>query len=250
MLKNKPKEWRTPSQTMPGLYYNLTTQSHILMAGTTGSGKSTLLNTFIYNLLLLPPTVCKLCLIDPKGCELVDYADTPHTIAHACELPEIVEELQKMARVMDARFKEMKRKKQKQSTRPHIYIIIDEYIDIKTQAGKVAEVPLIRLIAKGRASNIHIILCTQRPTRDIISGAIVANFPARVALRCSNRQESRNIIDTGGAELLPLYGQALYKYPGASDPVNIEIKQTTPKDIAERVQWWKSQKAPKFWGLF
>ena len=229
------------------LYLNMLNQPHLLVAGTTGSGKSTLLNTLMFNCLAFCPQQAQFILIDPKGCELVDYARLPHTLKHCTSLNEILSALELACNLMDSRFKEMKKKNQKESEHIHTYVIIDEYIDIKLQLGKKAEQLLIRLIAKGRASRIHVILCTQRPTRDIINGAIVANFPAKIALRCNSKQESRNIIDIGGAELLPRYGQALYRLPECRDIQTIEIKQTPHEQIIERVDYWINNPDWKKW---
>ena len=237
LFKNK-KEWKTPGGTIPAYLDSLTSEPHLLIGGTTGSGKSVLINNVIYSLLLKTPNAARLILLDPKGCELIDYKQAPHTIAHASSVGECVQELNKAAALMDARFKKMKREGLKKSTAPDVYIIIDEWIDLKTQAGKLAELPALRIIAKGRAANIHIILATQRPTREIITGAIRANFPAVVALRCNNAQESRNLIQTADAELLPLYGQALYKTPKAREPIMLNIEQIALEEIRRVLNHW------------
>lgn len=223
---------------MSNQYIDMLRQPHLLVAGTTGSGKSTLLNTLMYTALEYNPQQVQFILLDPKGCELVDYAKLPHTLMHCTSLQDILPALKYSVNLMDNRFTEMKKKNQKESDHVHTYVVIDEYIDIKLQLGKVAESLLIRLIAKGRAARIHVILCTQRPTRDIINGAIVANFPAKVALRCNSKQESRNIIDTGGAELLPTYGEAIYRVPQYKELIHIQINQTPLNSIKEKVDCW------------
>lgn len=237
--------WKTPSGSVLQWVDKLSKESHVLIGGTTGAGKSTLLNYFIYRLLLNAPSENKLILIDPKGCELVEYASLPHTLRHCDNVAECVRGLNEAANLMEKRFRIMKLQKLKQSNEPHVYILIDEWIDLKTQAGKLAEIPTLRLIAKGRAANIHVILCTQRPTREIITGAIRANFPAVVALRCNNKQESRNLIDQQGAELLPLYGQALYKSPSYRQPQLVKVNQIEPETMQNIINFWIKQKPSK-----
>lgn len=245
----EPREWITPGGCALDWVQQLTNESHVLIGGTTGSGKSILLNYIIYTLLLKSPNGARLLLIDPKGCELVEFADLPHVWKHCDTVRDCVQGLADACALMDSRFKEMKQNHQKQSTAPPVYVLIDEWIDLKTQAGKLAELPALRLIAKGRASNIHIILCTQRPTREIITGAIRANFPAVVALRCNNRQESRNLLDIGGAEALPLYGSALYKSPRSRAPELVQVEQISPEELARVVEHWKRQKPRALWGF-
>ena len=100
---------------------------------------------------------------------------------------------------------------------------------------------MIRLVSKARASRVHLILCTQRPTRDIIDGAIRANFTSKVCLRTESRQESVNVLERGGAEQLPLFGEGIYKSPNQK-PVIVEIPMTSAEDIQYRIDWWMKQK--------
>ncbi len=234
------KLWRTPKGLASVICLDMLKQSHLLIAGTTGSGKSVLINSLIYTALYQSPNRCRFVLIDPKRVELVDYKLLPHTISYSSEIPDILKALQYSVDVMEKRYKQMQRQRIKKSTAADIYIIIDEYADLIIQAKKQVEHHIIRLSQLGRAANIHLILSTQRPTRDVVTGAIKVNLDSRVALRCSTAQDSRNIIDMKGAEMLPRYGYGYYKTPEGLKLISIPI--TNPKELAERVKWWTNQK--------
>lgn len=235
------KTWHTPS----GNYYThireMLDEPHLLIAGATGSGKSVLVNTLIYTALLDAPCQRQFILIDPKSVELMDYEKLPHTIRYADELNDIVRALEDACSLMDRRFKYMKENHLKKFDGSDVYVIIDEWVDLKFQLGKKAETPMIRLASKARASKIHLILCTQRPTRDVIDGAIRANFTSKVCLRTDSRQESYNVLERGGAELLPKYGEGIYKAT-SEKPVIVDIPMTSEEDIRYRVEWWMRQK--------
>ena len=216
-------------------------QPHLLIAGTTGSGKSVLINSLIYTALYQSPNRCQFVLIDPKRVELIDYKPLPHTISYNSEISGILKALQYSIELMETRYKAMQRQQIKKSTAADIYIIIDEYADLIIQAKKEVERHIIRLSQLGRAANIHLILATQRPTKDIVTGAIKVNLDSRVALRCSTAQDSRNILDMKGAETLPRYGYAYYKTPEGLKLIFIPM--TNPKELADRVKWWTNQKS-------
>lgn len=215
-------------------------QPHLLIAGSTGSGKSVLINSLIYTALYKSPNQCKFILIDPKRVELVDYKLLPHTISYNSELPDILKALKDAIKFMEERYKQMQRQRIKQSTAEHVFIIIDEYADLIVQAKKEVENSIIRLSQLGRAANIHLIIATQRPTRDIITGTIKVNLDCRVALRCPTPQDSRNIIDIKGAETLPRYGYGYYRTAAGLELVNIPM--TDPGELANRVKWWTNQR--------
>jgi S-DNA-T family DNA segregation ATPase FtsK/SpoIIIE len=216
-------------------------QVHLLIAGSTGSGKSVLINSLIYTALYKSPNKCRFILIDPKRVELIDYKPLPHTISYSSELADILNALQYSIELMEKRYKAMQRQRIKKSTAADIYIIIDEYADLIIQAKKQVEPHIIRLSQLGRAANIHLILATQRPTRDIVTGAIKVNLDSRVALRCSTAQDSRNIIDVKGAETLPRYGYAYYRTPAGLKLISIPM--IDPRELANRVKWWTNQKS-------
>jgi len=235
------KLWRTPGGLASAVCLDMLEQSHLLIAGSTGSGKSVLVNSLIYTALYKSPNRCQFILIDPKRVELIDYKPLPHTISYSSEISDILKALQYSIDVMEKRYKQMQRQRIKKSNAANIYIIIDEYADLIIQAKKQVEPYIIRLSQLGRAANIHLILATQRPTRDVITGAIKVNLDSRVALRCSTAQDSRNILDVKGAETLPRYGYAYYRTPEGLKLVSIPI--TDPEKIADRVKWWTDQKS-------
>lgn len=238
------KTYTTPSGGANVAALAILNQSHVLIAGATGSGKSVLINTILYNTLLFSPFEKQLILIDPKRVELLDYAYLPHTLTRATEPEQIENALKSAVNLLERRFREMERKRLKQYPGSDVYIIIDELADILT-TQKRRVLPLLQRIAQiGRAARIHLIMATQRPTKDILSGQLKVNIDCRIALRCAEKQDSRNIIERPGAELLPRYGVALYRSPEYIDPIQIEIEMTPQSKIAERVEFWRRQNTP------
>lgn len=239
-----PKEWKTPGGTAAAVCLDMLEQPHLLIAGSTGSGKSVLLNTLIYTALYKSPCNCELILIDPKRVELIDYKELPHTLIYASEPPEIIETLNRCINLMESRYKILQAEHRKKwNNSEQTYIFIDEFADLMTTQKRETMPQIIRLAQLGRAANLHLILATQRPTRDIINGQIKVNLDSRVALRCPTAQDSRNIINTKGAETLPRYGFGYYLTPKGCEL--IKIPMTPPEAIAERVQWWEAQKPHK-----
>lgn len=237
------KYWETPQiKNIPEFYMDMEKQPHILIGGTTGAGKSVALNGFIFNLLGNAPSQTELVLIDPKGVELVDYKELPHTLGHFVEMEEIERAIFCVGAEMDRRFKEMAEKGIKKSLAPDLYVIIDEYVDIKLLGSSKTIRELARISAKGRASKVHIVLCTQRPTRDVIDGTIKANFTTVLALRTHNAQESRNLIGVRGCEDLPLHGEAYYDTPSVKGLVKVKIPFVSEETIKTIVNYWIKQK--------
>ena len=241
------KQWNTPEGTASISCLNMLHQPHLLIAGSTGSGKSVLLNSLIYTALYKPPTVAAFILIDPKRVELVEFARLPHCIRYASEPDEITATLAEAVTIMESRYKRMQAARQKQTTERDIYIIIDEFADLMTTQKRQTLAPLQRLAQLGRAAGLHLIAATQRPTRDIINGQIKVNLDSRLALRCPTAQDSRNIINTKGAETLPRYGFGYYLTPETLAPVLIRIPYTDPAELAARVRWWEDQKPRRRW---
>lgn len=233
--------WITPGGNAPRLCLDILAQSHILIAGSTGSGKSVLINSVIYTALYAAPTQTQFILIDPKRVELYSYKDLPHTQIYASEPPQILGALQEAINIMERRYKSMQAASLKETTEPHIYVIIDELADLFTTQKRETTPLIARLAQLGRAAHIHLIAATQRPTKDIINGQIKVNLDSRVALRCPTAQDSRNIINTGGAEQLPRYGFGYYLTPETMQPVRVQIPYTAAEDLAERVRWWITQ---------
>lgn len=233
------KVWYTPGGEASGICLDMLKRPHLLIAGATGSGKSVLINSLIYTALYKAPGDVNFVLIDPKRVELHKYKALPHTMRYACEIDDILQALIDSLMLMENRYRRMQRAGLEQSEDGHVYIMIDEYADLIIQAKKRVEPFIIRLAQLGRAANVHLIVATQRPTRDIITGAVKVNIDTRVALRCPSPQDSRNIIDQKGAEDLPQYGYGFYRRSEGMDIVQIPM---TPKpDILARVRWWTDQ---------
>ena len=236
MLK---KKWNTPGGTAAAVCLDMLKQPHLLIAGSTGSGKSVLINTLIYTALYKAPHRTQFILIDPKRVELIDYKTLPHTLNYSSEPPDIAAALVGSVALMEERYKQMQRQRIKKSTESEIYIIVDEFADLMTTQKRQTMPQIIRLAQLGRAANIHLILATQRPTKDIINGQIKVNMDSRIGLRCPTAQDSRNIINIKGAETLPRYGYGYYLTPNGCDL--IQIPMTPPEELAARVHWWTSQ---------
>ena len=236
------KKWTTPGGMAYNILLDMLAQPHLLIAGSTGSGKSVLINSLIYTALLQSPGTVQFVLIDPKLTELDKYKRLPHCIKYADTLPDINKALELCAAIMTDRNKRTKRRRQTQSTEPHIYIVVDEYADLVTKAQKSAIDNIIELSRLGRAANMHLILATQSPSRQVITAAIKANMTSRVALRCEERIESRQIINRAGAEDLPNYGYGLYRTPAIREPEIVPIHLTDPAEIQTRIKWWTKQK--------
>lgn len=225
------------TRQIPLLYDDILKQPHTLIAGSTGSGKSVLINGLIYDCIFDPPNQKQLVLIDPKRVELIQYKPLPHTIAYASEQREIKQLIDYCVQLMDYRYQIMQYQRLKKSIDPHVYIFVDEFADLITTQKRDVIKPLCRIAQLGRAANIHLILATQRPTRDIIDGQIKVNIDSRVALRVPTRQDSRNIINAAGAELLPKYGKGFYLTPDTMQPVLVDIPYIPDDEIASAIHY-------------
>ena len=228
----------TPGGNAPRLYSELIAEPHLLIAGATGSGKSTLINSLVARLLMTnSPATAQLILIDPKRVELFPLRRLPHCIRYADTIPATIQALTEAERELERRFKAMQKQGRKQSTEPHLYIIIDEYADLITTAAKAVTPIITRLVQLGRAGNIHLIIGTQRPTRDIIAGVIKVNLDCKIALHTATAQDSRNIIGANGAESLPRYGFGII-----TTPEGLTRSALPPIDPAPLVDYWTSRK--------
>lgn len=237
------RTWTTPTGEYPNLCADILKQPHTLIAGATGSGKSVLLNATIYTALYRPPTEAAFVLIDPKRVELYQYRDLPHTWLYASEKLEIREALRAAVNLMETRYKDMRSAGLRRYRGCEVYIIIDEYADLVTTDKHAVFEPLCRIAQLGRAAGIHLIIATQRPTRDIINGQIKVNIDARLALRCPTAQDSRNIINRNGAELLPAHGLGYWLTPYTIQPQLWEIPFVDESEIDRLISWWKKQAA-------
>ncbi len=201
---------------------------HLLVAGATGSGKSVSINTMVMSILYkATPAEVKMLMIDPKLLELSAYEEIPHLISPVITNPkEAAEALKKMVIEMERRYRVLAEraarnienynlKAKDEDELPYIVVIIDELADLMFTAASDVEDSIARLAQMGRASGIHLILATQRPSVDVITGIIKANFPARISFQVSSKVDSRTILDSHGAETLLGKGDMLLLLPGA-----------------------------------
>ena len=220
---------------------------HALIGGATGSGKSVALNGFIMHLLQKDPSEVNLILIDPKMVELRRYRKLPHVWKHATTSEDISEALIYAEWLMNERYKEMAESDDDELiyNGSDVYIIIDEYASLDGKDGMASKEALhsLREIAyKGRASKIHLIACTQRPTQDVISGMVKNNFTTMLALRTNTKLESRNLIELPICEELPDYGYGYFKSPSIRNPKLVEIEMEDKTFTSEVMNHWKEQK--------
>ncbi len=234
---------------------------HLLIAGTTGSGKSVGINAMILSLLYRnDPEHLKLMLIDPKMLEFAAYEDIPHLITPVITEPakaiaalaNMVAEMERRYRLMaDARTKNIenyneKVKKSGEETFPYIVVVIDELADLMMSGGKEVELSIARLAQKSRACGIHLIVATQRPSVDVVTGMIKANLPSRLSYRVGSRIDSKVILDAMGADSLLGRGDGLFTPPGSTGLVRIHAPWNTEEEIEEVVEYIKAQRAPEY----
>ena len=213
-----------------GDVYNMSVEllqaEHLLIAGTTGCGKSTLLNTILTDGLYKG---CCYYLVDLKKTELWQYKGLPNVWGYCNEFRQVEKLVDDILYQMDKRFKKLMKCHQKKSNDLHLYLVIDEYADVvnlcpDAKTRKRLENKLMRLASQGRASNCHLILCTQRCTNDILSSKIKSCITTKVGMHTTSAQESRNVIGVSGLEQLPKYGEFMLLSPNYKDIV----KGTTP----------------------
>jgi len=249
------KVWTTPEVTYSKLYADMLDQSHVLLAGATGSGKSTVINGMIHAALRNAPCDVAFVLIDPKKCELVKYADLPHTLKYASEPREMLDALKYSLQIVDTRFKEMQRQRVTEYTGADVYVIVDELADLMTTASikREAAQVLQRIAQIGRAAHVHLIAATQCPIADVIPTPIKCNFDCRMALRTASSQDSRNIIGVKGAENLPdprREGRAQGYYRRGADMDLYNLPRVDSAEIDRVITYWKKNKPRRQFGLF
>jgi S-DNA-T family DNA segregation ATPase FtsK/SpoIIIE len=239
---------------------DLAKQPHVLVAGTTGSGKSGCVNAMLTSILLrATPNDVKLVLVDPKQVELNHYEGIPHLITPVVTSPRIAANvLQNLIREMEQRYTVMSavktrslielnkvREKNGEKPLPYILCVIDELADLMMIAPAEVEDSIIRLAQKSRAVGIHLLLATQRPSADIITGMIKANVPARIAFAVSSQIDSRVILDQGGAESLLGQGDMLFRPATDSRPARIQGAYVTEEEIEKITDAWRKQGEPE-----
>lgn len=221
----------------PSLYEDMRKQPHLLIAGATGSGKSVALNGLIFCLLHYAPKQIGLILIDPKRVELAQYRKCPHTLAYASEPRGMIEALYTAMDICDSRYKNMQKRGLRTWDGGHIYVIIDEFADLMT-TNKKAVAPIIQRLAQvGRASGVHVVLCTQTPIAKVLPTEIKCNFDSRLGLRTRSSQDSRNILERSGLETLPRYGQGVYRTPEHDTLYNIPL--ISESEIQNVIDFWR-----------
>lgn len=238
------KTWKCPKIIVPEYLQDMRKEAHILIGGQTGSGKSVALNGFIYSLLDYAPCQCGFILVDPKGIELRRWRNLPHTISHAVSMTEIEGIILWAEREMESRYAEMPDDDVLVSTRRHIYIVIDEYAalsDKKNGLTRRGMGALSHIAYMGRAANIHIVACTQRPTSDVIDGLIKNNFNCVLGLRTRQAQDSRNLIGTAGCEKT-IRGTGFYVSSQFPDPTMVKIPMLSTEQIKQMTDFWIAQK--------
>jgi len=229
---------------------------HLLIAGATGSGKSVCVNAILTCMLLYnTPDDLRLVLVDPKRVELTGYNGVPHLLGPVVvEMDRVIGALQWMTREMDKRYHmfaqvgsrnivdyNAKMKLQGQKKLPYLVIVIDELADLMMIAPDETEKTITRLAQLARATGIHMILATQRPSVDVVTGLIKANFPARIAFSVASNTDSRVILDQPGAERLLGRGDMLYQAPDAPAPVRLQGVFVSDHEIHKLVDFWKAQ---------
>lgn len=240
-------------------YADLTKMPHMLIAGATNAGKSVCINALIAGLLFrATPRDVKFILIDPKRVELSMYDGIPHLMTP------VVKDVKQAAGILRATLKEMERrydlfvtvntrnfdgynqKVAQQDKLPYIVVIVDELADLMMQAGPDVEFAVCRLAQLARATGIHLIIATQRPSVDVVTGTIKANISSRISFAVNSQIDSRTILDQGGAERLIGRGDMLFKPIDANKPTRVQGCYVSEKEIEDLVKYLKEQELPDY----
>ncbi len=234
---------------------DLARMPHLLIAGATGSGKTVCLNTIVCSLLMNnTPYDLRFVLIDPKRVELTSYNSIPHLAAPVIvEAEKAVESLRWLAQEMDRRYQKLQaaaarsldgynKTRQGDQKLPYLVLVIDELADLMMQSGDEVERILCRLAQLARAVGIHLVVATQRPSVDVITGLIKANFPTRISFAVSSQVDSRTILDGAGAEKLLGKGDMLYMPQEASKPKRLQGCYVSDTEIERLVYFWGNQR--------
>ena len=250
---------------------NLTQMPHVLIAGATGAGKSSLINSFIASILMrADPDEVKLVLVDPKRVELVHFSDLPHLLVPVIVHPKrAAEALAWVVREMEQRYEllamvgvrdidgyrvgmkeETLRIPPGQEDRvvdfPYLLVVIDELADLMMIAPRDVEDAICRIAQMARAVGIHLVVATQRPSVDVVTGLIKANIPSRIALMTSSQADSRVILDMNGAEKLVGHGDLLFAPSSASKPTRLQAAWVTEKEIEAVGDWVREQRSAEY----
>ena len=239
---------------------DLTKMPHLLIAGATGSGKSVMVNALIASLLFRArPRDLRLILVDPKRVELSGYNGLPHLLVP------VITESEKAAAALRWTVLEMENRyrifaeagarnlaaynesREDESERlPFIVIIIDELADLMMQDGRATEEPIVRIAQKARATGIHMVLATQRPSVNVVTGLIKANIPSRIAFSMASQVDSRTVLDAPGAEDLIGRGDMLFQPSDAPKPIRLQGVFVSDNEIGALVEHWRAQGVPEY----
>ena len=243
---------------------DLADMPHLLIAGATGSGKSVCLNSIIACLLMnYSPEQLRLVLVDPKRVELAAFADIPHLAFSdiVVDMDKVVGTLQAVIQEMETRYRafakvgvrnlETYNERNEEHPLPYWVVVIDELSDLMLAAPYQVEHQLVRLAQLARATGIHLVVATQRPSVDVVTGLIKANFPTRIAFAVSSQVDSRTILDGGGAEKLLGKGDMLYQPKDQGKPTRLQGVYVSDEEIQAVVDFWtadrfESLKPPRF----
>lgn len=236
---------------------DLAKMPHLLIAGATGSGKSVALNAIVAGLLVeRSPSELRMLLVDPKRVELTPYNGIPHLLCPVIvEVDEVVGMLKGVINEMMNRYRQMEEvgvrnieaynKRMRDDKMPFLLVVVDELADLMMTAAFDVEQSLCRLAQLGRATGIHLILATQRPSVDVVTGLIKANFPSRISFGVTSHIDSRTILDTNGAEKLLGKGDMLYLPRDAARPLRAQGAFISDKEIDSLINFW--QTTPRGW---
>ena len=273
------KEWTNAKARLPILLgvdvvgnpmiQDLVSMPHLLVGGSTGSGKSVGLNVMLMSLLYkMSPDMLKLILIDPKRLEFTPYADIPHLLFPIVTQPaKAISVLKWVVHEMESRYECMSKAgvrnmgeyqawyKQASKTKddmtafrplPFLVVIIDELADLMMVGGKDVETHIVRIVQMARAAGIHMIIATQRPSVDVVTGLIKINFPSRIAFRVSSKVDSRTILDCQGAEKLLGRGDMLFMHSASPELKRVHGAYVTDEQIETMAQFWRDQAEPEY----